>query len=262
MSARFWNAIDVIGRFQTLWSIVTAVLAAGGVTFAGWGDVHPILLIPIAIMVGATVLLAWDFVLRRRAPTAAPVPAPPPAPVRVETIGQTHLHLLFDTSNATYAHDLARRHELGRGGRMYRVGVRNGGSVTAYGVSLRLVAAQPGATGLPAAFRRMHDRSVPPRTSWTLAPGDTAHFDVVSMPFQLLGIHQEQLASLEPHMHVHFADPVFPWMPVRPCALVLEARADNVPIPARGSLEIGPPVREGEAVRVEVGFVVHATASG
>lgn len=148
------------------------------------------------------------------------------------------IRFVYDANNVSNVHPMPPQHEFGRGGFLYRVGLKNEDSTAAENVRVRLVSAHPGATGLPAALHWMHDRSQPPQRSSSINGLSTEYVDVVIIPDQMSSRIIEQLdLSLDdpvPHMFVSFADPVFPWIPITDCVLALAVDGNNVqPIEGR-----------------------------
>jgi hypothetical protein len=155
----------------------------------------------------------------------------------LRALREPKLRLVFDPMSPTYVHRMAEDYEIGHGGYLYRVGVENLSDVPVHNVTLRLVASLPGAHGLPAALRKMHDQSAPAERHFTLNHHAVEPFDVVIVPRSL-----KQPPSGDPYEHhqmwVCFADPVTPWHPVQTCTLRLEASGSETATPACGALHL------------------------
>jgi hypothetical protein len=157
--------------------------------------------------------------------------------------GAAQLRMFFEPRNPSCVHELPPNHQLGRAGRLWRVGIENTSDVAAEGVCLRVVRAMDGATGLPAALHKMHDTSSPPRTHFTLSPGSTDYWDVLLMPYrysaEVAEILDLNVDSPTPHIYVCFADPVTPWMPVStPWTLRFRAEAQNAASPVEAGFHL------------------------
>ena len=159
---------------------------------------------------------------------------------------------VYDPGSPTYRHPMPPQHDFGRGGYLYRVGIRNDGPTAAEDVRVRLIGALPGATGLPATLGRMHDVPYSP-VPFRVNAYSTEYIDVVLIPEAMASRVVESLdLSVDapvPHMHVCFADPVFPWMPMQDCRLRFAAEGSNVGRPITAALRV---TRDG--LQYTVGF--------